>query len=94
MNTSHPGRARGAGARRAAAAGVEAAAGVAFVLLLVVGCAALGLAIAWPLWAFATAARQASCLFEAIIAPDAAACPACRGLTKDSVVHPIPRLAQ
>jgi hypothetical protein len=54
-----PRRSRGAGARRVAAGWIEAATGIGFVLLLVAGCAALGLAIAWPLWAFATGARQA-----------------------------------
>ncbi len=38
---------------------IEAASAAGFVLLLVVACVALGLAIAWPLWAFATGARQA-----------------------------------
>ncbi len=38
---------------------METAAGIGFVLLLILGCAALGLGIAWPLWAFATGARQA-----------------------------------
>ena len=37
---------------------LEAATGIGFVLLLVGGCVALGLAIAWPLWAFATGARE------------------------------------
>jgi hypothetical protein len=51
--------ARGTSARKTVAAWVEAGSRIGFVLLLVVGCAALGLAIAWPLWAFATGARQA-----------------------------------
>jgi hypothetical protein len=47
------------GARRTFAAWLEAGSRIGFVLLLVIGCTALGLAIAWPLWAFATGARQA-----------------------------------
>lgn len=47
------------GLRRTVAAWVEAARKTGFLLLLVVGSAALGILIAWPLWLFATSARQA-----------------------------------
>ncbi|HET6487048.1 MAG TPA: hypothetical protein VFH83_11545, partial [Spirochaetia bacterium] len=38
---------------------IETARKVALFLVLVIGSAALGAAIAWPLWRFATAARGA-----------------------------------
>ncbi len=47
------------GGRRRFAGLLEAGTRAGFAVLLAAGSAALGLAIAWPLWRFATAARQA-----------------------------------
>jgi hypothetical protein len=45
--------------RRALGAGAEAGRRIGFVLLLAGGSAGLGLLISWPLWLFATTAKQA-----------------------------------
>lgn len=47
------------GLRRRISAWIEAGRKTGFLLLLVAGSAALGVLIAWPLWLFATSARQA-----------------------------------
>ncbi|MGA2381642.1 MAG: hypothetical protein ABSG85_20275 [Spirochaetia bacterium] len=47
------------GLRKAIAAWIEGGRKVGFLLLLVAGSAGLGFLIAWPLWLFATTARQA-----------------------------------
>ncbi len=45
--------------RRRISAWIEAGRKTGFVILLVAGSAALGLLISWPLWLFATGAREA-----------------------------------
>jgi len=47
------------GFRRRISAWIEAGRKTGFLLLLVAGSTALGILIAWPLWLFATSARQA-----------------------------------
>jgi hypothetical protein len=49
--------------RRTMARWLEAARTIGFFLLLVLGSAACGLAIAWPLWLFATAERRLFSIF-------------------------------
>ena len=56
------------GVRRRLETWLEAVRKVGFFILLVAGSAAFGLAIAWPLWLFATSQRQAYTIFAFCLA--------------------------
>ena len=59
------------GLRRGVSAWIEAGRKIGFVILLVAGSAALGIVIAWPLWRFATGAREAYTITILVLAAGA-----------------------
>ena len=59
------------GLRRGISAWLEAGRKIGFVILLVAGSAALGIVIAWPLWRFATGAREAYTITFLVLAAGA-----------------------
>ena len=70
------------GLRRRISAWIEAGRKTGFVILLVAGSAALGILIAWPLWLFATSAREAYTVTLLALAAGAAVYLVVRGVVR------------